>query len=132
MKLLSTGLSKKCTLRPRIGTASVCFVSSGWWAPSIFYWICTHLESRRLRWWRLHSAMTVIASHTLHYSAAEAGTHPPLLKSTCCLDVGDFLQMCSSSIVLSVTEGWAALSLPITLKTKWRDLCLVSRAFYSW
>lgn len=128
MRLLTTGLSKKCILKPRIGTANVCIVSSGWWAPSIFYWICTHLESRRLCCWRLHSTMTVIALHTLHYSAM----HPPILKSTCCSVVGDFFQMSSSTIVLSIRDGWAALSLSITLKIEWGDLCLVNGPFYWW
>lgn len=55
---------------------------------------------------------------TVHHSAAEAGTYPPLLKSMCCLVEGDFPLMCSSSIVLSVREGWVALSLSVTLKIK--------------
>lgn len=132
VKLLTIGLSKTCILRPKIGTASVCIASSSWWAPSIFYWICTHLESWRLHCWRLHSAMTVIAIHTQHHGVGEAGTHPSLLRSTCWLGVGDFPQMCSSSIVLSVREGWAALSLSITLRIEWGDLCLVNGPFYWW
>lgn len=130
VRLLTTGLSKKSIPRLKIGTANVCIVSSGWWAPSIFYWIYTHLESWRLRCLRLHSAMTVIALHTQHHTAAEPGTHPPLVKSTWCLVVGDFFLMCSSSIVLSVREDWAALSLSITLKIKRGDLCLVNGPFF--